>query len=382
MNSLVIAGHLIKRLIGRKKTLVTMFLLPAVIVAVIITQISVTNPNREPVAYVDLNHSALSASLVKELSAAFQLKEKPDAESVNEEVIRQHSSAGLVIPADFDRGVLEGGRANVEMVQLSMKENTVSLKLMLDSYLLSVSGSVETAKQAGLTGDRLKQAVESIAQQQAEHNVSAKETDLGLSVSPAFRVSMGMFLMFMLIMISNAVGLMLEDRQTFTMARMYTAPVRAWEIAVGNFLGSFAVGSLQVAFVLLVMHQVIGLDSNLAFLPHFVISELFLLVAIGIGTAAGAFIKNQNQFSSLLTLFITPTCMLGGCFWPVWMMEDYMQKIANFIPQKWALDAMETLATGADIGQVALHLGVLALFALVLIGIGSVVLRPSEREAA
>ncbi|MNI27117.1 ABC-2 family transporter protein [compost metagenome] len=73
--------------------------------------------------------------------------------------------------------------------------------------------------------------------------------------------------------------------------------------------------------------------------------------------------------------------MLGGCFWPVYVMPEWMQKIANFVPQTWVIDAIERMSSGSGLGDVMLHVGILSLFALILLGVGSVILKPGEAEA-
>lgn len=72
--------------------------------------------------------------------------------------------------------------------------------------------------------------------------------------------------------------------------------------------------------------------------------------------------------------------MLGGCFWPITIMPVWMQKIANFVPQKWAIDAIERLASGQTLSEMRMHMGILSLFALILLGVGSVILKPEEAE--
>ncbi|MNI99561.1 hypothetical protein D3C73_1586710 [compost metagenome] len=59
-------------------------------------------------------------------------------------------------------------------------------------------------------------------------------------------------------------------------------------------------------------------------------------------------------------------------------MPDYMQKAANFVPQKWAIEAAELAATGSGWSELWLPFAVLGLMAAVLLAIGSAILRPSE----
>ncbi|AHD04766.1 ABC transporter permease [Paenibacillus larvae] len=63
-------------------------------------------------------------------------------------------------------------------------------------------------------------------------------------------------------------------------------------------------------------------------------------------------------------------------------MPDFMQKVANFIPQYWAIDAFTRLSEGQRLGDVGLNLAILGLFAVILISFGSVILKPGDTRAA
>jgi ABC-2 type transport system permease protein len=65
----------------------------------------------------------------------------------------------------------------------------------------------------------------------------------------------------------------------------------------------------------------------------------------------------------LMNLIITPSCMLAGCFWPIGVMPEYLQKFANFLPQKWALDAMRKLQTEGNLGSITMEITILLAFA-------------------
>ncbi|MMZ68759.1 ABC-2 type transporter [compost metagenome] len=80
----------------------------------------------------------------------------------------------------------------------------------------------------------------------------------------------------------------------------------------------------------------------------------------------------------LNSLIITPTCMLGGCFWPLSVMPDYMQKIANVVPQKWTIQAVETISAGGTLSDIRMPLLILGIMALILLTVGSAILRPTQ----
>ena len=184
--------------------------------------------------------------------------------------------------------------------------------------------------------------------------------------------------MFLMIIVNQSLTTIVEDRRNQTMARVYTAPVRSGHIAFGNFLGSFLLGTIQVVLILVISRFIFQFDFGMPLWSQFIILESFILAALGIAIAVGGIVRNPDQLSMINNLVMTPTCMIGGCFWPVTFMPDYMQKIANFVPQRWAIDALNLLAEGAHLSEVIIHIAILLLFAIVLLGFGSAVLRPNE----
>ena len=103
---------------------------------------------------------------------------------------------------------------------------------------------------------------------------------------------------------------------------------------------------------------------------------------MGIASAVASMVKNASNMGMINSLVVTPTCMLGGCFWPISLMPDWMQKIANFVPQKWVIEAIQRMASGQTLSQMWMHMGVLTLFGLILLGVGSVILRPGDAEVS
>jgi ABC-2 type transport system permease protein len=59
--------------------------------------------------------------------------------------------------------------------------------------------------------------------------------------------------------------------------------------------------------------------------------------------------------------------MLGGCFWDISIMPEFMQKIGYFVPQRWALNAIYLLQTGGGQNDILMDLLILAAFAAALV---------------
>jgi ABC-2 type transport system permease protein len=384
MNSFYIAFNMLRRTLGQKKGLLIFIIIPTLVVSLIISIIGQAPARQITIAYMNQDQGNLGKHLVHELTMRkdYVLTEVPDSGAMKEKVIKQQANAALVIPANFSDSLYKGEGPQVEMYQLNISEASFTLKLHVDSIVSELKQTVTSLAQASRQAADLQAAVEKTVAQIEQHQVKATVTDYNLYLNPGLSTIIGFMLMFMMSVINSTVSIIIEDRKQMTMARMFTAPVRSIEIAFGNFLGSFLVGTLQIVLILSITRYILQFNYHIPFISQLIIMEFFLLASIGIASAVAALVKNTSNIASINTLIVTPTCMLGGCFWPIAIMPDWMQKISNFVPQKWAIDAIQRLSTGQELMDVILNIGVLALFALILLGVGSVILRPEEAEVS
>lgn len=384
MPSLTIAEWFLTRMFSKRRTLIISFALPAIVVSAFLMLLHFGEQEKPTISIVSHDKSPISVYLITELAREFTVNQTATEEELRNQVFQRVSAAGIIIPAEFHDMVLQGNPETpptIAQVQLGVNEATISLQSMLNLQLQDILQVAHSYRQAGLQGQELTTRVLNLLEEKAKDRVYAKITDMELYVSPTLRISMGMFLMFMLLSSVNCVAIMMEDKQNYTMQRTYAAPVRAWQIALGQFVGGFIFGSLQIAVILLLTRGILGIHMSMTLLQQWALLELFLIAGMGMACVLGAIIGNAEHFSRISFVLIAPTCMISGCYWPVELMSDNMQKLSYFIPQRWVLDAMELLAAGGTWTTILLHIGVLILFGIVLLGIGSVVLRPGKREA-
>lgn len=382
MNSLFIAYNMLRRTLLQKKSFLMYLLIPAGVVSFIIGVMGQQQEHRVDIAYINMDQGPFGAHLLQELKLLpdYRLQEQSSEADLKETVTKQKAGGAFVIPEGFSETLLKGAAPQVDMYQLSVSEAAVTLKITLDSILTGYQGTVDVHRKQGLQDKSLQEAMEKTLTQMEKHQVKAQVTDLNLYVNPNMHLVIGFMLMFMMGVINNTISVIMEDRRMRTMARTFTAPVRSIEIMLGNFIGSFLVGTLQVLVILIVTRYVTNFEFGLAFFSQFVMLEFFLLASMGIASAVAGMVKNVSNMGMINSLVVTPTCMLGGCFWPISLMPEWMQKIANFVPQKWVIDAIQQMAAGHSLSQMWMHMGVLTLFALILLGVGTVILKPEDAE--
>jgi ABC-2 type transport system permease protein len=377
MNSWLIAVNLARRTIGTVKGLLLFIALPAVVISFMIGLVTSIGDGRAAVAYADLDDSEASRSVIRALeqTGRYKLKRYETDLQAAEMVAEREASSGFVIPAGFEAGWLAGRAPELTLIRLMLDEASVMLEMDLGGIVRTMNEAVAIAEHAG--SGSVRETAMAVLDQHAKGLVGGMKMDTGRSGSFDF-LAIGFSLMFLMMLINQSVAVVVEDRRNQTMARVYAAPVRSFDIAAGNFIGSVFIGTLQVLAIAALIRLVFGYDFGVPAWMQIVVMECFILASLGIASAVAGFIRNTRQLNIINSLIMTPTCMLGGCFWPIEIMPSFMRKLANFVPQRWAIEAMELGASGETLAGIALPLGILLLFAAVLLGFGTAVLRPAK----
>jgi len=389
MNSLWIAWNMVRRALGNMKSILTYLVIPVAVVSVIIILIGGKSVP-DPIGYVNLDEGPAGARLMSELARkeGRELQAEPDEAAAKRAVTDRKLQFAIIVPADYSRSLLEDGDSGPIYYRLNLTEDSVILKMALESEharLAASAGWIRAgiAANPGNGADARNRADERFAallKSQETQTVKALLTDENLYPREGLNNVIGFTLLFLMNLAGTCVSLILDDRREGTMARIFTTPVRSAQIAVGNFLGCFVLGGLQITLLLLVTRGLMRYDYGVPIWLHAAILVAFMLVTIGLATALAGVVRNPESAPTLNTLIITPTCMLGGCFWPVAIMPDYLQTAANFMPQKWAIEAVQRVADGGGLTEVTMPLLILLLMAFVLLAIGSVILKPGERS--
>ncbi|MCP1137493.1 ABC transporter permease [Paenibacillus polysaccharolyticus] len=386
MNSLHIAWLMIRRTLGRKRGFVAFLLLPCLVVTGAVALFGSEQASRAVVSYVNMDEGIAGSWMIKELARTKDYSFKADSNEaeVKSDIVRQKASMGIVIPANYTESLLQGKPVEIQWIEMRVSESSYILRAaaegVADGLKQSAAAVQTSATMLPSKADAKSQEakLEQLLQEIGRHHLSGEALHLQLYPKPGLNNVTGFTIMFMMGLLTSAVAVIMDDRKQRTMARMYTAPVRSYEIALGNFLGSLAIGVIQIMLVLGISRWVLHYDAGIPFGIHFLILGAFMLVSMGLASAVSGLIRESKNASMLNSLIIVPTCMIGGCFWPLSIMPEYMQKLANFVPQKWTIQAVETISAGGTLADITLPLLILFAMAVILLAVGSVILRPNQ----
>lgn len=131
----------------------------------------------------------------------------------------------------------------------------------------------------------------------------------------------GMSVMMLLFALTNCGSVLLTERENGTLRRLFAQPISRNSILLGKFFFVFVVGMLQMTVLFCYgewMFQV-GLFRDMASLA--VITVTWVATAGAFGVFLAAVSRSSRQAESLASLLILMMAALGGCWFPLQMMN-------------------------------------------------------------
>jgi len=277
-------------------------------------------------------------------------------------------SVGLIIPNDFSEKLKAGDQVVIEI--LKSERNTsyfldelttaaaerisidaLSANFTLEKFIerkaVSESEILENEKKK-IWEDAFKEAdeffkpvppiyVEYIVLSMEERN---ENIPIGMNAS-----SPGFAVMFVMMGVFFAGAEMSQERHHKTLARLLTTPTEKFFIISGKMLGFFLVGFIQ--FLILILFGQLVLKVNWGNLPSGVLLLVvsYVLSVTGIGTLLSVIVRTSAQAGAFAVLISMVTSMLGGAWWPIEIVPKFMQNIARFTPQYWAINGFNKIIT-------------------------------------
>lgn len=180
----------------------------------------------------------------------------------------------------------------------------------------------------------------------------------------------GMATMFVLFTVLGGMSLLLEERKQWTLQRLVVMPISRAQILGGKILARFTTGILQFG-LLFIVGLFVGLDfgNNIPALLLVVVTYTLCITALTF--AMGTIVRTEMQAGGLVTLLSLVLAALGGAWWPLEIVPDFMQVMAHISPVAWAMDGFtQLLFYGGGLVDVLLPVGVLLAATAVLFALG------------
>jgi lipooligosaccharide transport system permease protein len=148
-----------------------------------------------------------------------------------------------------------------------------------------------------------------------------------------------------------------------TWSGMLSAPLEVRDIVIGETLWAGTKSLISVSAILVVAGLLGAVQGAMALW----VLPVVLLTGISFGAMAlvvTAFARSYDFFLYYQTLVVTPMLLLGGVFFPLQSLPPLVQSLAALLPLVHAVQLVRPLMVGAPAESAALHLTVLAGYAL------------------
>lgn len=355
----------LKRLYRDKFSLITLLILPVIFISFSMFALGGSTPLR--IGIIDEDNTQLTAILREELQTNTSILDAKDEEDLRQRLINGRLDYAIKINKGFTQDLIQGKDPWIQTYSLKETNTSAPVRFYIDGFITSAKN---IAQAANGSEDAFYKGIELyLSDSVAADFQSIENTER--DTKPNTYASLGFLIMFMLYMSTNAATLVLEDKQLKTYDRVLASPITTRRYFAQNLLSFIVTMLLQVSAIFAILIFVFKADMGPSVGNLLALFGIFALTAVALGVAISSFSKDLRQANAMSYLITVPMCMLGGCFWPRDIMPGVLQQLSNFIPVTWALRACEKLLYGGALSSIRAEAGILVLFALVFLILGS-----------
>lgn len=339
-----------------------------------------------PVIIVNQDGGQLGDALVEVFQSA-DLDElvapslQTDAASARAAVNADETAAAVIIPAGFTDSIFATQDAPVVEIEVyANPERPTSssvIRAIVEGFLNQVelgrvngivtitqliqNGYIQPADAARL-GNEIGQRA---AQDGSQETLITLQGRADESVDPPFDVlaymAPGMALMFLMYTVANGGRSILAEQTEGTLPRLLVAPVTMAQALAGKAVGIFFSGVAQM--LILIGGTALLFRINWGSWPAVIVLVLTAVFgALGWGLLLTVVAKTPSQVANIGSAMMLAFGILGGSFYDISAMPQWLRWISFITPNAWALQGFTDLAEGDGFAGIAVPVaGLLAM---------------------
>lgn len=351
-----IAANSIKGRLKKKVNILVYIVIPPVLAVLFMMLVSSGQSSIIAIGVTDADSSESSKQLVEyiEDNEKYTIKEYSLAD-LETAVGKKEVRAGINIPEGFEAYLRDGEeKVTVEIMSIEGVAVTGWLRGFLDQ-------KISILYKAGRLIDNPDDYDRIIVEFKDKYvTVESEEVmDLSNKVSGT-RAGFGMYTFASLFGIWSICALGFREKVHRTYQRIMSGPVSPWQYMSGHILACLFFAAIHAIVSLTAMYNVFNLSGLLPLGQFIILIIVFYLAVIPLGLFLVSLGRSENSVLAVNVVYLTLTCMLGGCYWEVEWMPLAMQKIARGTIQFWFTDGIAGLMKGNGLGEISTNLIVLA----------------------
>ncbi|PDY47876.1 ABC transporter permease [Bacillus pseudomycoides] len=284
---------------------------------------------------------------------------KIKASEIEEKLASKKLDGVITLDSGFSQSVRDGKSSHIQISSIKGAQVTEFIKSYLYNYIDNITAISKVAQKDQSTFDKMYANYQKNSFKLTAYTL--KDTSKNQDMT---NQTVGYLIMFMLFSAVNFSERILREKENRTYFRLLSTPIDGRKYILSNVAVNMVIMMVQIIVTVLFMTNVFHIDPNMPLLVMIGVLMIFGLIAIGLSLAVVSFAKNSVSANAMQNIIITPTCLLAGCFFPFEIMPASVQKIADFLPQRWLLDTIGELQKGTPFSD--LYLNILILFAFAI----------------
>lgn len=293
-------------------------------------------------------------------------------------------SAALILPADMSDSLAAGGKVRLGFIRNPERVNPHVTRQAVEGALTAyntdiLSGRAIVEAHRELRGEPSEAVAAELRDGVGRFLGAARQNpalsleveslgragDTGVPAMGFRHSSPAMALMYVLLSGLMLSTMLVEERRDRTLSRLLSAPVRRSEIVTANLAFRFAIGMIQMWFLIGFGALVLGVDWGDSATALVLVTVAYVTAVAGLSVLVGSLSRSSRRAATLSLVLALSMCALGGLWWPLEITPESYQMIGHMIPTGWAMDAMHNLVSrGHGLAGVMPQVAALAAFAL------------------
>ena len=162
-------------------------------------------------------------------------------------------------------------------------------------------------------------------------------------------------------------GRLRESQMTGTLEAVLVTPIGLTHFLFGSVIYSYIFNSLRIVLYLLAGTLIFGVVYDWGNIPLALLALLSTIVAFSsLGIFAASFIMIFKRGDPVNWSFSVLSWLLGGVYYPISVLPDWLQKASMWVPMTHALESVrQVLILGAGFAAVWDHILILLLWGLI-----------------
>jgi ABC-2 type transport system permease protein len=190
------------------------------------------------------------------------------------------------------------------------------------------------------------------------------------SLGPALLALIPFTIMFLVTSVTT-----LRERTSGTLERLLAMPMGKLDFLIGYAIAFGLVAAVQSALAVGLCVWLLDLSITGAVWMLMVVAVVDAVLGTALGLFVSAFARTEFQAVQFMPAVVIPQILLCGLFVPRDALPRVLEVISDLLPLSYAVDAMQTVASSTDTGEVWRNVALVAGFAVAGLALGALTLQ-------